>query len=208
MPRGHGFDLVNADALLHMFSVDHGDLVTPSGMRYRLLYLGGSSRFMTLPVLRRLHELVMTGATLVGQRPQASPSLADDPGAFQALANDLFGHDQQVHRVGQGRVFASLTEAFAALGLPPDFTYESEKPDSEVLAIHRHLPEREIYFLTNRLERAETITASFRVRGLKAELWDPMTGKVTGTVIREEGGVSRIALSLPSYGSLSCSDIL
>ncbi len=71
-----------------------------------------------------------------------------------------------------------------------------------MLAIHRHLPEREIYFLTNRLERAETITASFRVRGLKAELWDPMTGKVTGTVIREEGGVSRIALSLPSYGSV------
>ena len=202
VPRGHGFDFVNADALLHLLSVDHGDLVTPSGMRYRLLYLGGSSRFMTLPVLRRLHELVMTGATLVGSGRKPLPAWPTIPAPFRRWPMICSAMTSRLHRVGQGRVFASLTEAFAALGLPPDFTYESEKPDSEVLAIHRHLPEREIYFLTNRLERAETITASFRVRGLKAELWDPMTGKVTGTVIREEGGVSRIALSLPSYGSV------
>ena len=204
VPRGHGLDFVNEDALLHLLSVDHGDLVTRSGMRYRLLYLGGSSRFMTVPVLRRLSELVAAGATLVGRRPEASPSLTDDPAQFQALADALFGHDQPVHAVGQGRVFASgaLAEAFAALNLPADFDYHTEQPDAEILAIHRHLANREIYFLSNRRDRDQAFTAAFRVRGLKAELWDPVTGKVTGAAVREEGGVSRIALSLAPSGSV------
>jgi hypothetical protein len=204
VPRGHGFDFINAEALLHLLSVDHGDLVTQSGMRYRLLYLGGSSRFMTLPVLRRLRELVLAGATVVGRRPESSPSLADDDAQFTALAGKLFGHDGAVQKLGQGRVFASgaLADAFAALSLPPDFVYGSKAPDTEVLAIHRHLPDREIYFLTNRRDRAVEIDAAFRVKGLKAELWDAVTGKVSGAAVREEGGVSRVSLSLPSYGSV------
>jgi hypothetical protein len=55
------------------------DLVAKSGARYRVLYLGGSSRRMTLPVLRRLAQLVEGGATIVGTAPESSPSLKDDP---------------------------------------------------------------------------------------------------------------------------------
>jgi len=200
VPRGHGFDFVNADALLHLLSVDHGDLVTPSGMRYRLLYLGGSSRFMTLPVLRRVRELAMAGATVVGRRPDSSPSLADDPAQFQTLADALFGQDGRA--VGQGRLFASLADAFAALKLLPDFDYQAGPADAEVLSIHRHLPNREIYFLTNRRDRAQTIQAAFRVRGLKPALWDPVTGDVRGVTAEEQGGMSRIGLTLPAYGSI------
>ncbi len=201
VPRGHGFDFVNADALLHLLSVDHGDLVTPSGARYRLLYLGGSSRFMTLPVLQRVNELVTAGATVVGKRPESSPSLADDPAQFQTLADAVFGRVEQGRSVGQGRVFGSMTDAFAALKLSPDFDYQAGQADAEILAIHRHLSAREIYFLTNRRDRAETIQAAFRVQGLKPELWDPVTGDVRGVAIEESGGLSRIGLTLPAYGS-------
>ena len=200
VPRGHGFDFVNADALLHLLSVDHGDLVAPSGARYRLLYLGGSSRFMTLPVLRRVRELVMAGATVVGRRPESSPSLSDDPTQFQTLADAVFGQDGRSR--GQGRVFAAATDAFAALKLPPDFDYQAGQADAEVLAIHRHLRTREIYFLTNRRDRAETIQAAFRVQGLKPELWDAVTGDVRGVAVEESGGLSRIRLTLPAYGSI------
>src|SRR5581483_6004199 len=198
VPRGHGFDFINADGLLHLLAVDHGDLVTPSGMRYRLLYLGGSSRFMTLPVLRRVRELAAAGATIVGRRPESSPSLADDPAQFQMLADEMFGREGQVRSLGQGRVFASgsLAEALAALTLPPDFDYQAGQADAEVLAIHRHLETREIYFLTNRRDRDETIQAAFRVRGLKPELWDPVTGDVRGVAVEEGGGLSRIRLAL------------
>lgn len=203
MPRGHAFDFINAEAL-KLLAVDHGALVAPSGMRYRLLYLGGSSRFMTVPVLRRLRALVATGGVLVGRRPEASPSLADDPAQFKALADELFGQSSGVRTLGQGRVFASgaLAQAFAALHLAPDFTYESAGPDSEVLAVHRHLPDRDIYFLTNRRDREAKIDASFRISGLKAELWDAVTGTVSGIAVRQTEGLSKLSLSLPSYGSV------
>jgi hypothetical protein len=120
---------------------------------------------------------------------------------FQALADAVFGHAEQVHGVGQGRVFASMTDAFAALNLSPDFDYQAGQAEAEVLAIHRHLPDREIYFLTNRRDRAETIQAAFRVQGLKPELWDPVTGDVRGVAVEERDGLSRIGLMLPAYGS-------
>lgn len=202
MPRGYGFDFVGSDAVLHHLSVDHGDWITPSGMRYRLLYLGGSSHFMTLAVLQRLSELVAQGAVLVGKRPLESPSLADDPVRFQAVAQALFGGDTSVHNFGQGRVFASgtLDEALAALRLAPDFDYAAQS-DSDVLATHRHLKDGELYFLSNRLERPESLKARFRVSGLQAEVWNAVTGKIVRVPVSEADGRSTIALDLPAYGS-------
>ena len=39
IPDGYNFDYVNADALMHQFSVSGGRLATPSGMQYRVLAL-------------------------------------------------------------------------------------------------------------------------------------------------------------------------
>jgi hypothetical protein len=194
VPRGYGFDFVGSDAVLNRLSVDHGELVTPSGMRYRLLYLGGSSRFMTLKVLKRLSDLVAQGAVVAGQKPIGSPSLADDAKQFEALAQSLFGANEH----GQGRVFASLDAALA--GLPPDFDYTAQA-GSEVLATHRHLQDGELYFLTNRLERRETLKASFRVAGLSAEVWDAVTGSVAKVPVTQDKGRSLVSLDLPAYGS-------
>jgi hypothetical protein len=204
VPRGHGFDFVNADAVKNLFSVDKGELVTQSGMRYRLLFLGGSSRFMTLPVLQHIRDLVIAGAVVVGRRPQSSPSLADDPRKFSALADEVFGDGDHVRILGRGRVFTSgsLVDAFSALKLAPDVEIAGGKPDTEILSIHRHLPEGEIYFLTNRLDRPENVTGLFRVAGLSAQLWNPVTGDVQGVAQTAIDGRARLSLSLPSYGSV------
>jgi hypothetical protein len=204
VPRGHGFDFVNADAVKNLLSVDKGELVAHSGMRYRLLYLGGSSRFMTLPVLQHIRDLMMAGAVVVGRRPQSSPSLADDPGKFSALADQVFGHGDHVGTLGRGRVFTSgsLAEALSALKLAPDVEFAGDRPDTEILSIHRHLPEAEIYFLTNRLDRPENVAGIFRVGGLNAQLWNPVTGDVQAVAQTAMDGRTRLSLSLPSYGSI------
>ena len=202
VPRGYSFDFVGSDAVLHRLSVDHGEWVTQSGMRYPLLYLGGSSRFMTLAVLRRLSDLVSQGAVLAGQRPLGSPSLADDDKQFQVAAEALFGRDDGEHVFGQGRVIiaTSLEPALAALRLTPDFDFAAQ-PDSEILAAHRHLADGELYFLTNRRDRAEKLDASFRVKGLSAEIWDAVTGAITKGPLREQQDRSHVSLELPAYGS-------
>jgi hypothetical protein len=202
VPKGYGFDFVDTDAIAHQLSVDHGDLITPSGMRYRLLYLGGSSRFMTLPVLQRLSDLVAQGAVLVGRRPLASPSLADDGAKFETVADALFGAGDQERSFGQGRVFVSgvLSEALTSLKLMPDFDYTAQA-DSALLSIHRHLAEGEIYFVINRLDRPETVQASFRLNGFAAEIWDAVTGTTTKVAVMDQKGRSTISLALPAYGS-------
>jgi hypothetical protein len=204
VPPGYGFDFVNSDVVLNQMLVDGGGLTTRSGMRYRVLYLGGTSRYMTLPILRRIRDLVAQGAVLVGRRPLASPSLADDGAQFNTVADDLFGSGESDHAFGKGRVFpgGSLDGAFAALSLPPDFECTKPETDTEILALHRKLDGGDLYFLTNRLNRAERITATFRVSGMAPEFWNAVTGRVSPAGYRMVNGRTEIPLSLGPYDSV------
>jgi hypothetical protein len=203
VPSGYAFDFVGADALANAFSVDHGDLTTKSGMRYRVLYLGGSSRMMTLPVLRRIGDLVEQGAVLVGKRPVGSPSLADDPAQFEVLAQALFGHDAAPRRRGLGTIYPSgnLAEAFAALKLTPDFGYEKPQADTRLLYLHRRLADGDLYFVSNRSDRPETLAATFRTTGYAPEIWDAVTGAVSQANFRAHDDSTQVSLALPAYGS-------
>jgi hypothetical protein len=97
-------------------------------------------------------------------------------------------------------IATSLEPALAALHLAPDFDFAAQ-PDSEVLAIHRHLEDGELYFLTNRRDRAEKLDAIFRVKGLSAEIWDAVSGVMTHAPQTEQKDRSHVSLELPAYGS-------
>ena len=84
-------------------SFKDGRLVTPGGTSYRILYLGGRSQRMTLPVLRQLKKLVAQGAVVVGNRPTDSPSLADDPAEWKKIADQLWGKGIQSARHTQNQ---------------------------------------------------------------------------------------------------------
>lgn len=172
-PRAFAYDFVNADALLNALRVEEGDLVTDGGARYRLLYLGGSSRRMTLPLLRRIEALARAGATIAGQKPEASPSLADDPAAFDALAGRLWSGGD-VTRIGAGRIIASskVEDALRTIGVAPDFAFDGGTPgDGDLLFVHRRLPDGDIYYLNSRSTDPREVTARFRVAGKAPEIW-------------------------------------
>lgn len=206
VPSGYGFDFVNAGALLHQFSVGNGDLIAKSGMRYRVLYLSGTSRFMTMTVLRRIRDLVSEGLVLVGRRPEASPSLSDDPAAFNAAVGDLFGKPGETgtRAYGKGLVFldGSLEQALAAIKLEPDFEHSKTDSDTKLMALHRRLEKGELYFVSNRSNRPEQVTATFRVSGLKPELWNAASGTIAPTAYRIEGGRTQVSLDLLPYDSV------
>lgn len=196
VPDGYGFDFVNADIVLNELTVRNGLLVTPSGMRYRLLYLGGSSEWMTLAVLRRIEQLVEAGATMVGNKPFGSPSLADDAREFSRIADRLWsGASTGTHRSGviAGR---DLEGAMRALGVEPDFEYRKSHGDSNVMFLHRTIEHGELYFLTNRRPRAERITASLRVDGYKPQLWRAESGTREALSYRIENGRTIVQLDM------------
>jgi hypothetical protein len=172
-------------------------------MRYRVLYLGGTSRKMTLTVLRKLRALAERGAVIVGPHPEASPSLSDDPEQFRLEADALFGPagDAAERTVGKGRVFASgsLAMAFATLGLPPDFSCPDTSAD--FLFLHRRLEDGDVYFVSNR-GGAANVEASFRIAGKAPEIWNAVTGTVAPASYSSQGGRTQVRLNLPANGSI------
>jgi hypothetical protein len=196
-PIRYGFDFVNPDVVLNRLSVDGGDLTAPSGARYRVLYLGGSSHRMTLGMLQRLAALAEAGATIVGAAPMDSPALTDDPAEFARLVHRLWS-GSPVTQVGRGRVIASkdIESALQSVGVAPDFSYEKPAADSEVLFLHRRLADGDAYFLSNRKDRAEHFEARLRVTGKRPEIWRADTGASEPVTYRVEDRHTVVALDM------------
>ena len=111
VPVGYNFDFINAEALMSALTVEDGALVTAGGMRYRALILDANARFMSLAVLRHLTDLVQAGAIVIGDRPAATPSFADDGAEFNRLRTALWGGAEGQHDLGRGHVYSGQAPA-------------------------------------------------------------------------------------------------
>jgi alpha-L-rhamnosidase len=202
-PTANAYDFVNADALTEALSNDGADVVAKGGARYRAIYLGGSSRKMTLPTLRRLAALVEGGATVVGKAPEGNPSLGGDATEYATLVTKLWpgGGDTTV---GKGRVVASsdIKAALAKIGVAPDFRYSGSLEGADIPFLHRKLADGDSYYLVNRNDRVETIEARFRVTGKTPELWHAETGTSEAVSYRTENGETIIPLTLAADESV------
>jgi hypothetical protein len=111
---GYNYDLCPPEALLTRMSVKDGRLVLPDGMSYRILVLPQAGT-ITVPLLKKIKELVEAGATIVGPKPANSPGLGGFPECdleIRSLADELWGTGDvparlTEHRLGNGRVFWS-----------------------------------------------------------------------------------------------------
>lgn len=204
VPKGYGFDYINADALIHELSVQDGQVSTKSGMRYKVIGLDPYSRHMSLPVLRAIHSLVQGGAVVAGPKPTDDPSLADDQAEFEKLSSLLFGDGSGTHKVGKGTVYAgsSLQEVFASLTVEPDFAYSSGGKDAQVEFVHRKLARGDVYFVDNRSEEASKIRATFRVTGKVPELWRAETGETEPVSFEIADGRTTVPLNLEQWGTV------
>jgi (4-O-methyl)-D-glucuronate---lignin esterase len=208
IPRGYGYDFVNGDAILTQLSVEDGYIVTPSGMRYRLLYLGGTSERMTLPVLKKLQALVAAGGVVVGAKPVSSPSLADDEAEFQRIAADMWGAGEEQsgtsNTYGDGLVFVGtdIDVALTQLQIARDFEYPATDPDTNIVFNHRVLPGADLYFVSNQSDRATSVEAIFRVSGKRAELWHADDGSIEDVSFRAVSDRTAVPLNLAPFESV------
>jgi hypothetical protein len=198
IPVGYNYDFVNADALLNLLSVKNGQIVTPSGMHYKVLALDANSRQMTLKVANKISELVKAGAIVVGPKPIGTPSLTDDLITFNTVVNELWGADNTVKSIGSGKVYTgeSIEKVLTALAVKPDFEYTKPQADTQLLYVHRELPEQELYWVNNRNDRTEDLEATFRVAGKTVEIWHPETGKTEPASYSFADGRTKVALHL------------
>jgi len=72
----------------------------------------------------------------------------------------------------------------------------------EVGFVHRRVDGAEIYFLANTGNQRRSGTASFRVEGMQAEWWDPLTGRSSAAeIVGRAAGTTSVALDLAPYAS-------
>ena len=198
LPEGYNYDFVNSDALLNVLSVENGNIVTPGGMSYRLLALDQNSRYMTLPVLKKIYKLVEEGAVVAGPKPLYSPSLSDDQSEFQTVVNQLWNSKKGENVIGKGKIYIgqAVPEVLAAMQVLPDFEYSKPKENTNLLYVHRKLQKADIYWINNRNNFAEKLDVTFRVKDKIAEVWHPVTGKIEMTSYTIENERTRVPLSL------------
>jgi hypothetical protein len=201
VPAGFDYDVCNAEILLNRMSVDHGEIVLKSGMRYRVLVLPDADR-MTLPVLKEIGSLVRAGAAVYGPKPVKSPSLSDRDEAVQKLAAEIWGDCDGVkitsHRYGQGCVLwgGSLDQALPAA---PDFV--ASQPDMKF--IHRQAGHAEIYFVSNQQKTERAVDCTFRVAGKIPELWHPDSGRMeTMALYHTANGCTTLPVRFDPVGSV------
>ena len=222
LPVHYGFDYVNDDVLLHHASVQGDRLLLDGGMSYRLLVLPAEMRMMTLALLRKLDQLVSNGATMLGPRPRSSPSAADQASAaeFSRLTEKLWGAEPASaagHVAGKGRVFASgeIESLLRQLMLQPDLTYTaaenagpdllrpmpSGSSDQDLVWLHRHSTEEEIYFLATQKKHAFDTRVTFRAVNRVPAAWNPMTGERTPLAYSMKDGMTTVPLHFDAEGS-------
>ena len=173
--QGYDYDVITAEALIERASVRDGKIVLPDGINYRVLVLPERDQ-ISLPVLKKISELVKAGATVIGPKPAHAETMENFAAAdaeVRKIADALWGG-----QTGKGHVITGKTarEVLLADGIAPDceFVNAGEWP---LDYIHRTTAAAEIYFIANRATNAVAVNCAFRVAGKAPELWNAITGE-------------------------------
>ena len=230
---GYASDLCNEELIISSMTCDGKALCLPSGMRYKVLELVDTTKVVmtqlspsgiekrtgrkplpqsiSLPLLRKVRELVLAGATVVGPRPVSAPGLGGYPECdreIARIAEELWGPaaagpvDRQV---GKGRVFSgiSVTDVLARIGVPPDFKTVESIPAADIPWIHRQLGDQDLYFVSNQKNERVQAVGSFRVDGKIPEFWHADTGLVEpARAWTRKDGRTEVALEFDPRGSV------
>jgi len=118
--RGYRFDACDPATFLKLAAVENGNIAFPHASQYKLLVLPNLET-MTLPLLQKIEQLILDGATVVGSPPKQSPGLQNYPQvdadlkrlaekiwnpANRAIENGLVGYSY-----GKGRVVSGIAKS-------------------------------------------------------------------------------------------------
>lgn len=199
LEAGYNLDFFDDDVLKQIGVVEQNRLALGPN-KYQAVILPNVER-IPLATLEKLEEFARQGGIVIATKrvPALAPGFkTTESESISNLARRLFtGANPPAHFVADEN-----TQLAAKLNLllRPDVEFSAGK--TELGFIHRQTPEAEIYFLANSSNVRQNVTATFRVSGRQAELWDPLTGAVQPiTAPSSTTGGATIALDLEPYGS-------
>lgn len=184
IPKGYSYDYINAEVILNRLTVKDGRFVLPDGMSYKVMVLP-PFKTMRPELLTKLEQLVSKGGTILGQKPEKSPSLENFPicdTQVKDLANKMWNENYVDGKMkatyGKGKIWDGyeLSEVFADLNLTKDLEVDANAP---ILWTHRKTSEIDIYFLSNQSDNKLNIAPVFRTdKNLRPQLWNAVSGEI------------------------------
>lgn len=224
--KGYNFDGCSPGQLLKANTVN-GLVQFPGGARYRLLVLP-AVKTMTPALLEKIAALVKGGAVVVGMPPVMSPGLSGYPACDQKIKQlskliwgDLSFVDtlqQRSRDYGQGKVifggalntdlddlypaYHLTAEILKSMNVQPDFS-----ANGAVRYTHRRIyegtaQEKDLYFVSNRTDKSQVMSAEFRTRLGHPQLWNPNRGTIKSLPQFEvNGDLTTVPLAFAPYQS-------
>lgn len=193
-PNTYNYDFVSPSIVKDVLKVDNGQLVTATGMRYRVLWLDNVS-MISIKMLRRIKQLADAGVTIAGDKPKTLVGLDGTVEEFDSLVKDIWGSGRKNVTTG-----VSIDKVLANTGVAPDVTFSDAK--ANIKFVHRRLNDGEIYWIANQTKQARKFTASFNVTGKKPQLWHADTGAKEDVSYEMVDGRTRVTLDMPAYDAV------
>jgi alpha-L-rhamnosidase len=162
LDAGFNFDFIDDEAI---------DLV---GIRYSAVILPAVER-IPLATYQKIRDYALRGGVVIAtcQAPHLAPGLLEgkrDSSGVRIISQELFKNQgaRGLLVENEGKLGMEL-----ARRLTPDVELNPRSP--EIGFIRRKLDSDELYFLANTGNRAQDVQATFRVKGVSPERWDPFT---------------------------------
>jgi hypothetical protein len=150
---------------------------------------------MTPVVARKIRDLVKAGASVVGPKPLASPSLQDYPACdtdVKQIAGELWEGGNVISEKPVAQVLADMK-------VQPDF----QTGATNMVWIHRRIETADVYFVSNQADTGRVVECTFRVAGMQPELWDAATGEThEARTFTSEGGLTKLPVKFDPRGSV------
>jgi hypothetical protein len=201
LASGFNFDFFDDESLSQTGGVERGSLVLGAN-KYRVVILPNTAS-VPARTLQQLEEFAYSGGVLVATRqtPSRAPGARTTEKEHRNVADfseRLFkGSPSVAHFVQDEK--ADLSTVLQRL-IAPDVLLSPRSP--EVGFVHRSFADGEIYFLANTGNSRVKTTATFRLNGLDAEWWDPLTGGVRRARVAGRGAeATSLDLELEPYES-------
>lgn len=185
--RGYAYDSFNPDVLSTAVVKDK-KVVFTSGASYSILVIPGKTamdpnyQYMNFETIKQLLALVKAGATvMLNEKPLYQSGLKQVAEIeFKKVVDELWTPGKN----GEGRVIIGpyQEETFSALGLERDLSIVETGQDAyakHIAYTHRNAVDKDIYFISNQLDKSRLLNLSFRLNNVKTapEFYDAVSGE-------------------------------
>lgn len=189
VPAGYQYDFCSPKTFMTAIAwLDDQFISGDSGTRYQVLWLDRNVDYMSNTILRKLSNMAKAGAIIAGGKPKHPAGGADDVAEFEQLVKSIW--ESGMENVTSG---VELKDVLQKLGIKPDV-----KTTSDIRYLHRNCGDLQIYWVNKPSREAELVKATFRVAGLKPQIWHPETGAMEDATYTMTGEETTVEIPMVS----------